>query len=90
MRLVFDGGGAFRELAVGEDGSCAVVSQAGWAILEAWSYPEHGGGRFARVRAIHADREDLYEVFLPGDEPGTAYVGGRPFADDPGMAGNCF
>jgi hypothetical protein len=89
-RLVFDGGGAFSELAVGEGGSCAVAAEAGWAVLEAWSYPEHGGGRFVRARVIHADHERLYEIWLPGDEPGTAYVDGEPHADDPSLPGSCF
>jgi hypothetical protein len=88
-RLVFDAGGAFRELAVG-DGACTTVAEAGWAVLEAWSYPEYGGGRFARVRAIHSDHERLYEIWLPGDEPGTAYVDGQPYADDASLPGSCF
>ena len=88
-RLVFEPGGVFRDLALNDDGTCAGTTEAQWAILEAWTYAEYGGGLIARVRAIHPDHEALYTVELPGDQPGTAYVNGQPHADDPSLAGSC-
>lgn len=88
-RLVFDANGALRRLTFDATGACVGDAPGGWTVKGAWRYAEHGGGLIARLGWFAGDGTDERVIDLPAAEPGTAYLDGAPYANDPNASTAC-
>jgi len=88
-RLAFDPEGTLRRLDFDGSGACVGESSGGWTVKGAWRYPEHGGGRIARLGWFLGDPVDERVIDLPDAEPQTAYLDGTAYTRNPGAAGTC-
>ena len=89
QRLVFDPYGTLRRLTFDASGACVAESGGGWSVKGAWRYPEHGGGRMARLGWFLGDPVDERVIDLPDAEPQTAYLDGTAYARSPGAPATC-
>jgi hypothetical protein len=88
-RYVFEGSGALRRLSFDGSGNCLGEAGGGWTVKGAWSYPEYGGGRIARLGWFIGEPGNERVIDLPASESQTAYLDGVAYARVPDAPGSC-